>query len=137
MRDDIPFYARIEPQLTSGAFGPAEPMQIILPYNTVPNEAVIIHGTAAAGVPSAALEINLPGLCNDFSIKNVTSGKDLYVSFAHGTSTGPQAPEFLVAGGETLDMDYANAARVFVRGGTGGSAEIYSVFTQKTQPLNL
>lgn len=137
VRDDIPFYVRIEPQLADGTFGPPEPMQIIIPYDTVPNPAVILHGVATGVVPSAAVEINLPGLCNDFTIKNVSTGANLFVSFAHGTATGAQGPEYLVGPVGILEMDYANAARVFVRGGTAGAAEMYAVFTRKTQPLNL
>lgn len=137
VRDGFPFYVRVEPRNANGTFGPPEAMQIILPYSTVPNRAVILHGTAPAASPTGAVEVNLPGLCDDFTIKNQSTGSNLFISFDHGTSTGPAGPEFLVSPGQVLDMDFANASRVFVRGGTAGSAELYSVFTQKTQPLNL
>ena len=94
-------------------------------------------GTSEGAVPSAAFEINLPGLCNDFTIRNVSTGSNLFVSFSHQTATGAAGPEYLVGPAGILEMDYANAARLFVRGGTGGSAEMYAIFTRKTQPLNL
>lgn len=137
VRDDIPFYVRIEPQNADGTFGPAEAMQIVLPYDTAPNPAVILHGIATGVIPSAAVEINLPGLCNDFTIRNVSTGANLFVSFAHGTATGAAGPEYLIGPVGILEMDYANASRLFVRGGTAAAAEMYAVFTRKTQPLNL
>ncbi len=137
VRDDIPFYVRVEPQLANGTFGPAESMQIVLPYDTTPNPAVVMRGVATAAVPSAAFEIGLPGLCADFTVKNVSTGSNLYVSFSHQTATGAAGPEYLVGPAGTLEMDYPNASRLFIRGGTGGSAEMYAVFTRKTQPLNL
>ena len=44
VRDDQPFYVRIEQQNPNGTFGSPEGVQIILPFSTVPNPAVMIHG---------------------------------------------------------------------------------------------
>ncbi len=137
VRDDLPFYVRIEQMGPSGAFGVPEGMQIILPYNTVGNPAVVLHGTATATGVTGALEINLPGVCEDFTIKNGTSGANLFVSFGDNVGTGPVGPEYLVANGDDLNLNYAAASRLYVRGGTGGAAEVYAVCTRKTQPLNL
>ncbi len=136
VRDDVPFYVRIQPVLAGGVFGPVEAMQIVLPYSTVPNRAVLLRGTATAAGPTASMEINLPGLCTDFNIRNGSSGTRLFVGFDRATSTGFAGPEYMVAPGASLEMDYPQASRVFIRG-ESGSAEIYAVLTQKTQPLNL
>jgi hypothetical protein len=143
VRDDVPFYVRIEPRLQGGAFGTPEPMQIILPYSPVPNPPVIIRGVAPAGlgytggVVTGALEICLPGLCTDFVVRNQSTGSQLFLSFDRGVSTGPGGPEYQVGPGGEFSTDYANASRVFLRGGTGGSADVEAIFTRKTQPLNL
>jgi len=142
VRDDVPFYVRVEAQLPGGVYGPPESMQIILPYSSVPNPPVILRGVAPAGlgytggVVTGALEINLPGLCTDFVVRNQSTGSQLFLAFDRGTSTGPGGPEYQVAPGAELSMDYANAGRVFLRGGTGGSADVEAVFTRRTQPLN-
>ncbi len=137
VRDDLPFYVRIEQMNPNGTFGSPEGMQIVLPYNTVGNPATVLHGVAAATGYTGAVEINLPGVCEDFTVKNGTSGANLFVSFGDSSGTGPQGPEYLVANGDDLNLNYAAASRLYVRGGTGGSAEIYAVCTRKTQPLNL
>ncbi len=137
VRDDLPFYVRIEQMNPNGTFGSPEGMQIVLPYNTVPNHALVLHGTAVATGATGAVEINLPGVCEDFTIKNGTSGANLFVAFGAGAGTGPVGPEFLVSNGDDLNLTDAAASRLYVRGGTGGSSEVYAICTQKTQPLNL
>ncbi len=140
VRDDVPFYVRIEAQLPGGAFGAPESMQIVLPYSSVPNPAVILRGVAPAGlgytggVVTGSLEIGLPGLCSDFVVRNQSTGSQLFLAFDRGTSTGPGGPEYQIGPGAEVSLDYAYAARVFLRGGTGGSADVEAVFTRKTQP---
>jgi hypothetical protein len=137
VRDDLPFYVRIEQMNPNGTFGLPEGMQIILPYNTVGNPAVVLHGTAVATGVTGALEINLPGVCEDFTIKNGSSGANLFVSFGNNAGTGPVGPEYLVTSGDDLNLNDAATSRLYVRGGTAASAEVYAICTRKTQPLNL
>jgi hypothetical protein len=137
VRDDLPFYVRIEQMNPNGTFGSPEGMQIVLPYNTVGNPAVVLHGTAVATGVTGSLEINLPGVCEDFTIKNGSTGANLFVSFGDNAGTGPVGPEYLVTQGDDLNLNYAAASRLYVRGGTAASAEVYAVCTRKTQPLNL
>lgn len=137
VRDDLPFYVRIEQMAPDGTFGVPEGMQIVLPYNTVGNPALVLHGTATATGVTGAMEINLPGVCEDFTIKNGSSGSNLFVSFGDNAGTGPVGPEYLVANGDDLNLNYAAASRLYVRGGTAAAAEVYVICTRKTQPLNL
>lgn len=134
VRDDLPFYVRLEPQNPDGSFGAAEAMHLVLPYAPGPNRSVVLHGFApTAASATGAREIQLPQLCNDFLIKNQSTGAALNVAFERGQGNGP---EYRVDPGKDLTLDYTTIYELFVRGESGSAAELYAVLTVKNNPFS-
>lgn len=136
VRDDKQFFIRIEAQNPDGTFQPPETIHTVMPVYPSPHRPIILHGNAPTGsVLTHSIEVELPQVCNDFEIRNGSTGTNLFVAFERPTSS-PTGPEFLIKPGESLTRIYTNIAKVCMRG-DGGVVEVYSIYTLKDSPSNL
>lgn len=131
VRDDTPWFIRLEPRNPDGSFGTAEAMHMIMPYSSGPKRAVMLSGTVPAGADlSASLEIQLPMQCNDWIIRN-TGGALMYVAFERGAVAGP---EFALEPAPTSFLDYGRVytvvTQLFIRG-NGGTTTMTSTFSER------
>ncbi len=133
LRDDTPFWVRIEPQTASGTYTLPESVHMIMPYDSGPLRGVIVAGIAPTGsVLTQSAEINLPQTCNDWEIQNMATGADLLIAFEAGSAAGP---ELRVKPLTSIKHSYTSVTRFYVRGdGTGVSFQ--SFFTIKSQQSN-
>lgn len=137
VRDDKPWFIRLEAQNPDGTFDAPEAMHMIMPFGSTPLRAVQLSGTVPSGADlTASLEIQLPMLCDDFEIQN-DGAADMYVAFERGAVVGPEyrVPP-LSAQFMNLSKTLTNVSQVFMRG-NGGTTTISAIFTAKNNPIGL
>jgi len=129
--DTAPFFLRIEARNPDGSFDTPEAMHLILPPPIEPRRAINLRGTIPIGASLAtALEIQLPGQCNDFSIMN-DGGANMFVAFH---PTGGEYQIFPVTGEFwTMEQYLTSISQIFVRG-NGGTTTASMNFTLKNDP---
>jgi len=134
VKDDTPFFVRLESQNPDGSFNAAEAMHLIQPYNPAPHRGVQLFGTAPSGASLAnSLEIQLPMQCNDFEISN-DGAADLYVALERpGTEFRVQPATSIF---RSFEQIYTTASQIFIRG-AGGTTTLNAIFTVRNNPVGL
>lgn len=123
LTDTANFWLRFVPVSGGAAGTPAAPT-LVLPADANKGTGIItIQGTAPNGADStAALQIDLPGLCRDFRIRNHEGATILFVS------TEQSGSELSIAAGATYESLLGAQGSLWVRGG-GATAAFSATFT--------
>jgi hypothetical protein len=131
IKDNTPFFIRIESQNPNGTFNSPEAMQLLQPYNSAPHRPVHLFGTVpAAANLTNSLEIQLPMQCDDWEITN-SGAAILYIAFERPGFEYLLQPEATVF--RSLSQYITAVSQIFVRGG-GGPTTLNAIFTLRNNP---
>jgi len=134
VRDDTPFFVRLESRNPNGTFNPPEAMQLVLPYSSIPHRSVALTGTVPLGAALAnSVEIQLPMQCNDFEFRN-EGAAILAAAFERpGTEVliQPTASVF-----RSFEQIITSISQIFVRG-AGGATTMTAIFTLRNDSMGL
>lgn len=130
--DVNPFFLRIEARNPDGTFDAPEAMHLILPPPVEPNRIINLRGTVPVGASLAtALEIQLPGQCNDFEILN--DGAAIMFAAFHPTG-GEYQVDPVTSSFRAFEQQITSVSQVFVRG-AGGTTTASMVFTLRNNQI--
>lgn len=131
IRDDKPWFIRLEPQNADGTFGAAEAMHMILPAGSQPHRTIQLQGTVPSGADlTASIEIQLPMQCNDWEIQN-DGAANMAIAFERGAVAGPEFRlDPMSSIFRSLQYTITSVSQVFMRG-IGGSTTISAIFTAR------
>ena len=130
--DGNQFFLRVESRNPDGSFNPAEAMHLVLPPPVEPNRIINLRGTIPNLASLAlALEIQLPGQCNDFEILN-DGATIMFVAF-HPTG-GEYQVDPVTSSFRTFEQFTSAVSRVFVRA-AGGTTTASLVFTLRNNEI--
>ena len=129
LTDLTPWWIRVAEVDATGAVGPLGAPQLLMPYTTLPNRAIVVEGTVpSASSVSNSIELVLPMQNNDWGITNI-GANSLAVAFE------PNGPEMIFASPMTQEYRriYTKVSSIWVRG-VGGDTTIRAQFTQFDNP---
>lgn len=133
VRDDVPFYIKIESQNLDGTFNPAEAMHMIMPAHWTANRPILLQGTVPAGLTQLnSIEIQLPMSCIDWEIQN-DGAADIYMSFERGAVAGPEyrlQPATSIF--RSMEQYVTTVSQIFMRGAKG-STTVSAIFTARNE----
>lgn len=135
IRDDVPWYIRLEPVNADGTFGAAEAMHMILPPSSAPMRPVQLSGTVPIGASLVnSLEIQLPAQCVDWEIEN-EGGSVLMIAFERGGVAGPEYElQPMTTIFRSLKMNLMASSQIFLRG-VGGSTAVSILCSLRNNPI--
>jgi hypothetical protein len=134
VRDDTPFFVRLESQNPNGTFNAAEAMQLVQPYSSAPHRPVQLFGIVPAGAALAnSLEIQLPYQCQDFEITN-NGAAILYVAFERPGYEYQLQPQTTIF--DKFEQIVTSVSQIFVRG-AGGPTTMSAIFTLRNESMGL
>lgn len=136
IRDDVPWFVRLEPRNPDGSFGTAEAMHMVMPPSTAPMRPIQLSGTVPQGAALVnSLEIQLPGQCYDWEIEN-EGANVLMIAFERGGVSGPEYElQPMTSIFRSLKMNVMAASQIFLRG-VGGPTAVSIICALRNNPIS-